>query len=192
MTVRMRHRDAARPPRVWRRDSDAAAVQSPSKPNMPVRLLLSLALIVAAGCAGTSSLDAADEGARAPEGRAVGPGGLEQRLTVVVDPEDFREPGFHTLGVTSDVINTGSSSVPITARVCLFFDSDVEITAQADRFEPLISCGAVQQTMQLAPGASVGAMELRYRIRSGPGVYTVRVRHALDPAFRAEASFRIP
>jgi hypothetical protein len=159
---------------------------------MSARTLLSLALVLTAGCAGTSSLDTADQSTLAREARAVGPGGLEQRLTVVVDPEAFREPGFHTLAATSDVINTGSSPVPVTARVCLFFDSDVEITAEADRFEPFISCGAVQQTTQLAPGASVGPMELRYRIRSGPGVYTIRVRHALNPEFRAEASFRIP
>jgi hypothetical protein len=159
---------------------------------MPARPLLSLALIVVAGCAGQSPLDTADQSAAAREARAVGPGGLEQRLTVVVDPQDFREPGFHTLVVTSDVFNRGSTTVPITARACLFFESDVQISAEADRFEPFVTCGAVQQTTQLAPGASVGAMEVRYRIRSGPGVYTVRVRHALDPEFRAEASFRIP
>jgi hypothetical protein len=159
---------------------------------MSARTLLSFALVLTAGCAGKSPLDTTDQSARAPEVRAVGPGGLEQRLRVVVDPEDFREPGFHTLAVTSDVINTSSSSVPITARTCLFFESDVQISAEADRFESLISCGAAQQTTWLAPGSSVGPMELRYRIRSGPGVYSVRVRHALDPEFRAEASFRIP
>jgi hypothetical protein len=159
---------------------------------MSARTLHSLALLVVVGCAGNSPFDTADQSALAREARAVGPGGLEQRLTVVVDPEDFREPGFHTLAVTSDVFNTGSTTVPITARVCLFVDSDVQISAEADRFEPLVTCGAVQQTTQLAPGASVGAMELRYRIRSGPGVYTVRVRHALNPEFRAEASFQIP
>jgi hypothetical protein len=159
---------------------------------MPAGILLIIALIVVASCSGTSALDTADQTTPARESHAVGRSGLEQRLTVVVDPEDFREPGFHTLAVTSDVINTGSSSVPVTARVCLFFESDVEITAVADRFEPFIICGAVQQTTELAPGGSVGPLELRYRIRSGPGVYTVRVRHALDPEFRAEASFRIP
>jgi hypothetical protein len=159
---------------------------------MPARTLLSLALIVLAGCAGASPLDTTDQSAPTREARAAGPGGLEQRLIVVVDPEDFREPGFHTLAVTSDVFNTGSAPVPITARVCLFFESDVQISAEADRFEPFITCGAVEQTAQLAPGTSVGAMELRYRIRSGPGMYTIRVRHALNPEFRAEASFRIP
>jgi hypothetical protein len=159
---------------------------------MSARTLLSLALIVAAGCAGTSPLDTTDQSASAREARAAGPSGLEQRLTVVVDPQDFREPGFHTLAVTSDVFNTGPAPVPITARVCLFLESDVQLTAEADRFEPFITCGAVQQTTELAPGASLGAMELRYRLLSGPGEYTVRVRHVLAPEFHAEAWFRIP
>ena len=159
---------------------------------MFVRRFLALALVVAVGCSGKSPLDTIDQGALTREARRVGPNGLEQRLTVVVDPEDSREPGFHTLAVTSNVFNTGASSVRVTARICLFLESDVQISAEADRFDPLISCGAVQQTTQLPPGASVGAMELRYRIRSGPGTYTVRIRHALDPEFSAEASFRIP
>jgi hypothetical protein len=159
---------------------------------MSVRAVLTLALAALAGCTGQSPLDTAEQLRLAREVRTVGPRGLEQRLRVVLDPEDFREPGFHTLLVTSNVTNTGAVAVPVTARVCLFFESDVEITAEADRFEPLVSCGAVQQTTRLAPGASVGPMEVRYRLRSGPGVYTVRVRHALDPEFRAEASFRIP
>ncbi|MFN2567645.1 MAG: hypothetical protein ABR499_21835 [Gemmatimonadaceae bacterium] len=159
---------------------------------MRARVISIIALALLAACTGKSPLDAAHEPGPSREARTVGPRGLEQHLTTVVDPEDFREPGFHTLLVTSDVTNTGSATVPITARICLFFESDVEITAEADRFEPLVSCGAVQQTKQLAPGASVGPMELRYRIRSGPGVYRVRVRHSLEPEFRTEASFRIP
>ena len=158
---------------------------------MFARTLLPLALAIAAGCEGSSPLDTTDQ-ALTRAARASGPGGLEQRLTVVVDPEDFREPWLHTLAVTSDVINRGPNTVPITARVCLFFDSDIEISAEADRFEPFISCAAVQMRTQLAPGESVGPLELRYRIRSGPGVYTIRVRHSLDPEFRATAAFRIP
>jgi len=160
---------------------------------MPARALSSLLVFIAlAACNGAAPLDTADRPGLPREARATGPGGLEQRLSVVVDPEDFREPGFHTLLVTSNVINTGSAPVTVTARICLFFDSDLEITAEADRFEPFVSCGAVQQTVELAPRASVGPMEVRYRIRSGPGLYTIRVRHSLSPEFRAEASFRIP
>ncbi len=160
--------------------------------RMRARALSSLALILLAACGGASAVDTSDKSGLTRDSRTPGPPGLEQRLSVVVDPEDFREPGFHTLLVTSDVINTGPAPVTVTARVCLFFDSDLEISAEADRFEPFVSCGAVQQTTRVAPGASVGPMEVRYRIRSGPGVYTIRVRHSLDPEFRAEASFRIP
>ena len=160
---------------------------------MPARAVLSLVFLAALACGGTSPLDTEDRTTQSShQARALGPQGLEQRLTVVVDPEDFREPGFHTLLVSSNVTNAGSAPVTVTARVCLFFASDVEITAEADRFEPFVSCGAVAQTTELAPGASVGPMEVRYRLRSGPGVYVVRVRHILDPQFRAEASFRIP
>ena len=158
---------------------------------MFARALLVLPLLVIAACNGQSSFDTS-EARSAREIRVDGPKGLEQRLTAVVDPEDLSEPGFHTLLVTSDVFNTGPAAVSVTTRVCLFFASDVHLTAEADLFEPLVSCGAVQQTSELAPGASVGPMQLRYRLRSGPGVYTIRVRHALDPEFRAETSFRIP
>ena len=159
---------------------------------MLTRTLLLLTLIVTAGCSSHAALDTADQARNARDERVAGPHGLEQRLSAVVDPEEFREPGFHTLLVTSDILNTGSAPVTVSTRVCLFFASDVQITAEADLFEPLISCGAVSQTSELAPGASVGPMQLRYRLRSGPGVYTIRVRHALDPEFRAETSFRIP
>jgi hypothetical protein len=159
---------------------------------MLARTLLALTLVAAAGCSGQTALDTSEQARSTRDARAAGPNGLEQRLTAVVDPEEFREPGFHTLLVTSDILNTGSAPVTVSTRVCLFFASDVQITAEADLFEPLVSCGAVSQTSELAPGASVGQMQLRYRLRSGPGVYTIRVRHALDPEFRAETSFRIP
>src|ERR687895_789793 len=102
---------------------------------MPARVISSLALLFLAACSGASPLDTADQPGTPRDTRLLGPGGLEQRLTVVVDPEDFREPGFHTLLVTSNVTNTGAAPVPITARICLFFESDLEITAEADRFE---------------------------------------------------------
>jgi hypothetical protein len=35
-------------------------------------------------------------------------------------------------------------------------------------------------------------MEVQFGVRSGAGTYTLKLRHALAPEFRAEASFRIP
>jgi hypothetical protein len=156
---------------------------------MTARPIAIAALVLLSACNGNSPLDTVDQERLS---RAPGPNGLEQRLTLAVDPEGFRDPVYHTLLVTSDIVNTGTAPVQVTTRVCLFFESDVQISAEADRYEPLMTCGAVQARNELPPGESVGPMEVRYRIRSGPGVYTVRVRQALDPAFSAEASFRIP
>jgi hypothetical protein len=47
-------------------------------------------------------------------------------------------------------------------------------------------------TKELAPGETAGTLEVRFGVRSGPGQYTLKLRHSLDPAFRAEAGFRVP
>src|ERR687886_704148 len=97
----------------------------------PLVSLVSLVLLGAVACGGAAPPDTQDGGTPSShQARTPGPKGLEQRLTVVVDPEGFREPGFHTLLVSSDVTNAGSAPVTVTARVCLFFASDVEITAE--------------------------------------------------------------
>jgi hypothetical protein len=33
---------------------------------------------------------------------------------------------------------------------------------------------------------------VQFGVRSGPGTYTLKLRHSLTPEFRAEATFRIP
>jgi hypothetical protein len=96
------------------------------------------------------------------------------------------------LTVTSTIVNTGSAPVKLTSRMCLFMEADVETNAQMNRLEPLISCGAVEGTSDLAPGQSTGPMQAQFLVRSGSGTYTIKLRHALSPAFRAEASFRVP
>jgi hypothetical protein len=126
------------------------------------------------------------------DGRASGPSGLEQRLVTKVDPAPAGSPYTALLTVTSTVVNTGSAPVRLTSRVCYFQQADVETAASLDRFEPTISCAAVSATSDLAPGQSTGPMAVEFGVRSGPGTYTVKLRHALNPEFRAEASFRIP
>jgi hypothetical protein len=93
--------------------------------------------------------------------------------------------------VSSTIANTGSASVTLTARECLFQDADVQTTAQMDRFEPFISCSAVSSARDLAPGQTSSAMAVRFGVRSGPGTYTLRLRHALSPEFRGEVSFTV-
>lgn len=126
------------------------------------------------------------------DGVAVGPSGLEQRLVTKVEAPLAGSPYTAQLTVTSTIVNTGSATVSLTSRVCLFLDADIETTAQMARFEPLISCAAVSAARDLAPGQSTAPMQAQFGVRSGAGTYTIRLRHALSPEFRGEASFRIP
>lgn len=124
-------------------------------------------------------------------GRAVGPSGLEQRIATTVEAPPSGSPYTALLTATSTLMNTGSASAHLTSRVCLFLASDVETTAQLDRFEPLISCAAVSAEGDLAPGQST-ELAVQFGVRSGPGTYSLKLRHSLNPDFRAEASFRVP
>ena len=99
--------------------------------------------------------------------------------------------GAARLVVTSAIVNTSSAPVVLTARECLFQQADVETTAQLDRFEPLVSCSAVSSTRTLAPGESSSSLEVEFGVRSGPGDYSLKLRHALSPEFRGEVSFRV-
>jgi hypothetical protein len=126
------------------------------------------------------------------DGRAVGPSGLEQRLVTRVDAPPAGSPYTALLTATSTLVNTGPAPVRVRSRVCYVQEADVETTAQMDRFEPLISCAAVEMESDLAPGQSIGPVEVQFGVRSGPGEYTLEVRHALAPEFRAQATFRIP
>jgi hypothetical protein len=124
-------------------------------------------------------------------GKTAGPSGLEQRLTVKIDEASIGASYNAVLTVTSTIVNTGSSPVALTARECLFQDADVESTAQLNRFEPLISCGAVSSTRTLAPGESSSSMQVQFGVKSGAGTYTLKLRHALSPEFRGEVTFKI-
>jgi len=161
---------------------------------VPVRLahiarsasLVALAAL-AAGCSNRNPSDPGD----ARLGRAVGPSGLEQRIATTVEAAPPGSPYTALLTATSTLANTGSASAHLTSRACLFLDGDVETTAQLDRFEPTISCAAVSAEGDLAPGQST-ELAVQFGVRSGPGTYSLKLRHSLDPDFRAEATFRIP
>ena len=146
---------------------------------------------IAAACSNGSSTAPGDGTLAKIDGRATGPSGLEQRVTTRVDAAPPGSPYTAMLTATSTLVNTGSVSAHLTARVCLFLESDVEATAKLDRFEPLISCAAVSAEGDLAPGAST-TLDVQFGVRSGPGTYTLKLRHALAPDFRAETTFRIP
>jgi len=155
-------------------------------------LTLATFATIATACSTGSPAGPADAGLVGNlDGRAVGPSGLEQRLVTKVEAAPAGSPYTALLTATSTIVNTGSAPVRVTARTCLFQESDVETTAKMDRFEPLISCSAVSMALTLAPGQSTGPMDVQFGVRSGPGTYALELRHALDPGFRASASFRI-
>jgi hypothetical protein len=159
-----------------------------------VRAVRSATAIALAAFAACSNSDLAGPNGRLADsrnGRAAGPAGLEQRIVTRVDPAPVGSPYTALLTATSTLVNTGSESAHLTSRVCLFLEGDVETTATMDRFEPLISCAAVSAEGDLAPGRST-ELAVQFGVRSGPGTYTLKLRHSLDPDFRAEASFRIP
>ena len=151
--------------------------------------LIGLATLVG-GCSSTNALGPGD--ARLGQnGRAVGPSGLKQRVVAKVEAAPPGSPYTALLTATSSLVNTSSTSAHLTSRVCLFQEADVETTAQLDRFEPLISCAAVSAEGDLAPGAST-ELAVQFGVRSGPGTYSLKLRHSINPDFRAEVSFRIP
>lgn len=161
----------------------------------PIRTLIALtaSTVFAAACSnGTAS---GPEGAHLVgnlDGRAVGPSGLEQRLVTRVDAPQAGSPYRAMLTATSTLVNTASAPVRVKARTCFVREEDVETTAQMDRFEPFIACAAIERDTDLAPGQSIGPLEVQFGVRSGPGEYTLKVRHSIAPEFRAEATFRVP
>jgi hypothetical protein len=158
------------------------------------RHLASLVTLAAlAACSRSSPADPADAslvGSR--DGKGVGPSGLEQRLVTKVEAPPAGSPYAAILTATSTIVNTGSAPAHVVSRTCFFQETDFETTAKVDRFEPLISCAAVSMATDLAPGQSTGPLDVQFGVRSGPGTYTLALRHSLAPEFRAAATFRIP
>lgn len=129
---------------------------------------------------------------RGTNGRASGPSGLEQRIVTSVGRAPSGSPYTALLTATSTIVNTGSAPVRLTSRVCFFQEADVVTSARLDRFEPTISCAADNEERDLAPGQSTAPMDVQFGVRSGAGSYTLSLRHALAPDFRATATFSVP
>jgi hypothetical protein len=154
--------------------------------------LLMMSLAASGACADGSPAAPGTALGRNSDGRVLGPSGLEQRIVTSVREPGPGSPYTALLTATSTIVNTGSAPVRLVSRTCFFQESDFESTAQLDRFEPLISCAAVSMEGDLAPGQSIAAMTVQFGVRSKSGTYTLKLRHALSPEFRGEATFRIP
>lgn len=157
-----------------------------------MRALVALAAFAAACSSGGPTTPGTANTIGSADGRASAPSGLEQRLTTKVETPPVGSPYTALLTATSTLVNTGTAPVHVTARTCLVTDTDVESTAKMDRFEPFVACAAVSVETDVGPGESLGPLEAHFGVRSGPGEYTIKLRHALAPELRATAAFRVP
>ena len=156
-----------------------------------IRPFAALAIFALAACSDNSMSPLDGKLFESVNGKTAGPSGLEQRLTAKVEEASIGASYRATVIVTSTIVNTSAAPVAVTTRECLVQAADVEINAQADRFEPFVSCGAVSSTRTLAPGESSSQLQVQFGIKSGPGNYTVKLRQSLSPEFRGEVSFQI-
>lgn len=99
------------------------------------------------------------------------PQGLEQ--TIRLSPA---EPATgDTLIIASTVVNGTGAAVEVTSRIC---GIDVETTLKLSG--PNLSCAGYSMHGELAPGDSLLGSALG-TVASGPGTYTLRIRHLLNP-----------
>lgn len=99
-----------------------------------------------------------------------GPGGLVQTVRI-----SRSEPATgDTVWIESTITNQGSQPVHVKSRICGF---DLETNL---RFAPQVRCGGHSMQGPLAPGDSLRSAEGGV-LTSGPGTYSVRLRHLLDP-----------
>ena len=158
-----------------------------------VHSVVALAALTIAACSTGSPSGPADANILSKrDGVAVGPSGLAQRLVTRVEAAPVGSPFRASVFVTSTIVNTGSAPVRLTYRSCDFIDADIETTADVARYGTLRLCATISPTIDLAPGASTEPEEVGFGVRSAPGTYTVKLRQALSPEFRAETSFRVP
>lgn len=129
-----------------------------------------LLAVAAAGCSATSppAVLTSDNDAR----RAVLPG-LEQHVTLT--PADL-VTGENVV-IRSVITNRGSQPIQLESRICgLTLGGDIRLD-----WPPGIGmCGGFSMSGPIAPGQARESTEIR-RVSSGPGTYTLRVKHAVRP-----------
>ena len=111
-----------------------------------------------------------------------------QARPAIVQTLRLLNPGLHmgdTLKLESTLKNISDQPVTIDYVVCEL-DLEGELKTEA----PFIMCFAYSARTTLAPGQQVTGT-LQRRITSGPGRYTIRVAHLLDPAVWVPAELTV-
>jgi hypothetical protein len=106
------------------------------------------------------------------------PSGLEHRVTLTPsEPIAGRDVQIHSV-----ITNRGTESVTLNSRICgLDFGGNLELAYPNGS----ATCGGYSTSGSIAPGESRTSTDLN-RVASAPGVYTLRVRHALQPELWVE------
>jgi hypothetical protein len=102
----------------------------------------------------------------------VTPQGLEQ--TVRLSPAEPKTGD--TLDIRSIVVNGTAAPVDVVSRICgIDLETTLNLTSTSN-----VACGGYSVQGPLAPGDSLLGFAGGV-VASGPGQYTLRVRHLLDP-----------
>ena len=151
------------------------------------RMLAPIALLIAAACSSTNPKAPAQDGDPVPSLDAGLARQWQPRPTLSLSLR-LLNPGLRqgdTLKLESTIRNTGSAPVPVTYVVC-----ELDLEGELQTMAPLILCVAYSASGTLAPGERIVG-RLERVVTSPPGVYTISVRHLLDPAVSVPAQLTV-
>jgi hypothetical protein len=137
------------------------------------RTLVPTLLASVAGCTDPTRATASGSGVIRAEAS-----GLEHRVTLT--PSEPTAGG--DVQIHSVVTNRGTESVTLSSRICgLDFGGNLELAYPNGS----AVCGGFSTAGPIAPGESRTNTDVN-RVASAPGIYTLRVRHALQPELWVE------
>jgi hypothetical protein len=138
------------------------------------RTVVPALLAFVGGCADATAISSGSGLARAE------PSGLEHRVTLTPsEPTAGRD-----VQIRSVITNRGTESVTVNSRICgLDFGGNLKLAYPNGS----ATCGGYSTAGSIAPGESRTNTDFN-RAASAPGIYTLRVRHALQPELWVEVA----
>jgi len=91
------------------------------------------------------------------------------------------------VGVRSVLTNRGTSAFALTSRICgLDYAGTLSLTHPPE----VLKCAGYSQSLTILPGDSLVTLDYM-RVSSAAGMYTLRVKHALQPEAWAEMQVQV-
>jgi hypothetical protein len=135
-----------------------------------------------AACSGARVTTTGEFGSESDVTRAVVPG-LEQHVTL--SPAELVTG--ENVEIHSVITNRGSTAVELESRICgLDLGGDLELNLPTG----ILVCAGHSIGGTIAPGESRQSSAIR-RVSSPPGMYTLRVKHALRPELWVELHVKV-